>query len=357
MTKRSRLFTAVTTIVAGSIVLASACTIFDGLTVPAEAGPDVQPTPTDGGDAGEGGTPGGGYLSLADGVKFCANAFKCPYLAPSTLQSLGVPVDVAHFSGCVSWVSGPIPPDRPGIDAQRRSLECAARANGCTAAGSCMWWENIDPKDTRCNGYDGGTNGACTDEGGTLQYCKDGILAHCNSEGYIAGSSCMKGMDGTYRCATKVCPMNTTEACQGVYETYCGSGSNLVQGLNCAITGYTCGLDPMSGYINCLTGGQLKTCSATSVTCGGAGSIVSVCDGSQVNEFNCAALGGTCDGMAALPRCKLPSDQCSPYDANVDACSGSTLSMCVGGKKTSFDCASAGLACKPAAGMVGAHCE
>lgn len=354
--KRSLALAVVTSVVAASLAAASSCTIFDGLTVPSEGGADAV---AEAGDAGDGGGAegGSGYLSLADGVRFCSNAFKCPFLAPSSLQSLGVPVDIAHFSGCVSWVAGPIPPDRPGIDVQRRALECAARANGCTAAGTCMWWENIDPKDPRCTGYDGGANGSCADDAGTVQYCTGGILAHCDNEGYAPGSFCQKGKDGEWRCALQMCAQNQSESCMGAYEMYCGATSNLWQGLNCAATGYTCGLDPQSGFINCLTGGQLKACSATSVTCGASGTNVSVCDGVQVGEFNCLALGGTCDGIAALPRCKLPNEQCSPYDVNVDQCTGSTLAMCVGGRKQSFDCASIGLVCKPAAGMVGAHCE
>lgn len=335
-----------------------ACTVFDGLSVPqGDAGAEADAPPPDGG--GETGGPDGGaagYLSLDDAVKYCAHAFACPYLPSSTIGSLGVPVDALHFSACVNWIAGPIPPDRPGLAAQAKWLKCAADATTCIEAGSCMWWEYIGPGDARCQGTpDGGSNGICAEDAGAAYYCKDGIIAHCTNSGYAIGSSCMVGMDGSRRCSlAKTCTM--PDACMGTYEAYCGAGSNLYQGIDCAITGYTCGLDPMSGFISCLTDGQLKTCSAAAVTCDGSGTMVTVCDGSQINEFRCASLGGTCDTTGGAPRCKLPNESCSPYDSDRDKCAGDTITLCVGGQKLTYDCTKAGLACKPASGSVSAHC-
>jgi hypothetical protein len=341
---------------AGAIIAVGACTVFDGLSVPvddasAEAGEASLP---DGGPSPEAGPPG--YLSIDDGVKFCANAFKCPFLPSSTINSLGVPVDALHFSGCVNWVSGPIPQDRIGLNKQAQWLKCAGDAKTCAQAGSCMWWEIIDPKDARCSGPvgDAGSVGACAEDGGAAYYCKDGIIAHCSHPGYAPGSTCMVAQNQDRRCAVaKGC--SQADSCMSTYELYCSTG-NLYEGLDCQITGYTCGIDPMGGLIQCLTEGQYKTCSNIAVTCDQNGAIVSVCDGAQINEYKCTSLQGTCDNSGGTPRCKIPGESCSPYDKDEDQCTGTSISMCIGGRKLSYDCAKAGLTCQPAAGAVSAHC-
>jgi hypothetical protein len=341
------------TAVASAMISIGACTVFDGLSGPgADAAAESEASsPPDGGAEA-----GAGFISVDDAVKFCANAFKCPYLPSSTITSLGVPVDALHFSACVNWIAGPIPPDRVGAAIQAKWLKCAADAKTCTEAGSCMWWEIIAANDVRCMGQpDGGSLGICAEDGGAAYYCKDGIIAHCTNPGYAPGSTCLIGQDGDRRCAiSKNC--NMADSCMSSYEMYCGASSNLYQGIDCAITGYTCGLDPMSGFIQCLTNGQLKTCSASAITCDQNGTVVSVCDGAQVNEFKCTSLAGTCDPTGATPRCKVPNETCSPYDPDRDQCTGTSISLCVGGQKSTYDCAKVGLTCKPGMGAVSAHC-
>jgi len=339
------------------IVASGACTVFDGLSVPSDASSETSPeasTPETGG--GDGGAPAG-FLSIDDAVKFCANAFKCPWLPSSIITDYGVPVDALHFSGCVNWIAGPIPPDRVGASLQAKWLKCAADAKTCADTSNCLWWELMDPAtDPRCATMkDAGPFGACAEDAGAAYYCKDGIVAHCLHAGYAPGSSCLTGTNGDHRCAlSKNCM--TPDSCMSSYEVYCGASSNLREGIDCAITGYTCGLDPMGGLIQCLTEGQYKTCNAVAVTCDQNGAIVSVCDGAQVNEYKCTSLGGTCDNTGSVPRCKIPNETCSPYDMAEDQCMGTSISMCVGGKKLNYDCSKVGLTCKPGAGAVSAHC-
>ena len=94
-----------------AIAIVASCTVFDGLDGKvigggSDAAGDVVDEQTL--LAGE----QVGYLSLADGVSFCSNAFACPNLTDDGEFSVDVPVDSNHFSSCVDWVSGPLPKDR-----------------------------------------------------------------------------------------------------------------------------------------------------------------------------------------------------------------------------------------------------
>lgn len=340
--------------IAAATIAGGACTIFNGLSVPADASvPETGDAVASDGTSPEGGAPG--FLSIDDGVKFCANAFKCPFLPSSVYNSLAVPVDALHFSGCVNWVSGPIPPDRIGLASQAKWLQCAGNAKTCAEAGACNWWEIVDSKDPRCAPYpDAGFNGACAEDGGAAYYCQDGIISHCTHPGYAPGSTCMVAQNQERKCGVaKNC--NMADSCMSTYEMFCGTG-NVYRGIDCQISGYTCGIDPMGGLIQCLTNGQYKTCNNIAVTCDQNGAVVSVCDGAQISEYKCTSLQGTCDNTGGMPRCKLPAESCSPYDSKQDQCTGTAISMCIGGTQTSYDCAKIGLTCKPGMGAVSAHC-
>jgi hypothetical protein len=352
--KRRSLFTVCAIFVGAGMVTMGACTVFDGVTLPAQDG-SLDETIAEAASDASPPDAGAGYLSLDDAVRFCANAFKCPYLPSSVIYSLGVPVESLHFSACVNWLAGPIPQDRPGIALQAQWLQCAAKATTCQQAGSCMWWEIIDPKDSRCAGNDAGQGGSCNEDGGAAYYCASGVIAHCTHPAYPPGATCLVGTNNDHRCATDKPPCTKADTCMGSFQRYCAS-SGVYEGYDCAILGYTCGLDPMSGYIQCLSDGVYKTCNAPAVTCDQSGNWVNVCDSTQIGTFKCSSLGGTCDPSGATPRCKLPGEKCNPYDKAFDQCTGNSISLCVGGQPTTFDCAKVGLTCKPASGPTSAHC-
>jgi hypothetical protein len=98
----------------------------------------------------------------------------------------------------------------------------------------------------------------------------------------------------------------------------------------------------------------LKPCTAQGTDC--AGDIVTVCDGFNLSEYNCAALGGTCSKTGGSARCKRPADGCTPFDPGLNKCTGTQISLCIGGKPATFDCASVSKQCVAGAGAQSSHC-
>jgi hypothetical protein len=84
--------------------------------------------------------------------------------------------------------------------------------------------------------------------------------------------------------------------------------------------------------------------------------MVEVCDGYDDSEFDCAALGGTCSAKGGSALCVRSDDVCSPFDSDVNVCAGTTVALCVGGRKQALDCASLGMTCIAGAGAESGHC-
>lgn len=347
--------------VAFGLAVVGACTTFNGIsditgTNPVDGSID---TSTDASSDGQIVTvdAGAGFLSLEDAVKFCVNAFNCPNLGLSTIESIDVPVDTQHFSSCVDWMAGPLPPDRIGVDQAAQFLQCAAVATTCEAAGNCMWFDLIAANDPRCNGVDSGPlndagydPGTCENDGGDIIYCNAQYISHCSNAYWTPGSTCLKGSDGLNNCGVRGACGST--GCTGSILGYCGVDGHHV-GYNCAIGGFTCGTDSTSDT-DCLTNGTYRGCTTVATTC--SGDAVSLCDGEYQSSYDCAAAGATCDSTYT-PRCKLPTDTCSPASPGIDTCSGNVISLCSGGQPVSFDCSTIGLTCVAgsAAGVSG-HC-
>jgi hypothetical protein len=331
--------------------IGGACTIFDGLDAGAGDAGDAGVSDAQNGDVVLPPNTQAGYLPLADGVRFCVNAFACPNLTNSVEFSADVPVDANHFSSCVDWVSGPLPNDRNGHDATAAVLECAANATTCNAADGCMWDEVIDVGDPRCTGKDAGKVGSCGDDGGSVYYCNSNPgIVHCSNSYFVAGSTCLYDDAGSPACSTKPC---NGETCLGDTLSFCGN-DGLQYSQNCAMGGFTCGLDSKQNYDDCLTNGSAKYCSALAIAC--SGTTVELCDSAYESDFDCAAYGGACDDTN-FPRCTRPNEKCTPNDGDVDVCSGTNIALCVGGEKITFDCASIGKTCAPAVAGQSGHCQ
>ncbi|HTQ48728.1 MAG TPA: hypothetical protein VMI75_38485 [Polyangiaceae bacterium] len=354
---------------AGAAGIAASCTTFDGVTVPPAQDASVEATPdvlggddasedTSSGETGDDGTAGpAGFLSIDDAARLCSLAFQCdPYLSSSALTAMAVPIDPVNYSLCMHWMAAPIPQDRVGLAVQQQALQCIAGAKTCAQAGSCLSLENVAPNDPRCGDASPDAGDYCGDEGGTVFRCSQRYLLHCGSAYYAPGSQCMVDVDGTHWCALgNNCSVQNS--CIGTINDYCGNGSVLEFGINCAYNGYTCGMavNDDSGITGCYTGDMDLQCSSPGTTC--SGKTLQVCDGYNLSEFDCAALGDTCStqgGSGAI--CVSSSDTCTPYDSSENKCTGNTISLCIGGKQVAFDCASLGMTCVPASGATSGHC-
>ncbi len=295
-----------------------------------------------------------GYLSLIDGARLCALASRCPQLSPSINASIAVPLDTLNFSSCLDWASGPLPSTHVGIALQAAELACAAQATTCEKAGACLSQEKLALDDPRCPVKDAGNNPGSLetcDPNGDVIRCDVPDILHCSSGFYAPQSKCMQGDDGRSWCALdRNC---VSASCIGNLLDYCAN--SLHESVNCAAVGFTCGLDSTpGGYTDCLTGDRVKECTQTGTACDGT--VIAVCDGFHRSEFDCQALGGTCSKTGSNAHCARPNDECTPFDTTVNTCAGSTISLCVGGKKASLDCAATGLQCLPGSGAQSGRC-
>jgi hypothetical protein len=340
-----------------ALATAAACTVFNGLAVTSSL-PDALPPVDSSTDVAmvdapfdapvESGAPPQSYLTTQQGAQLCALATSCQLL-PSTIQlSVGVPIDGNNFSLCMEWATGPIPGTRQGFTLQQAVLQCMAQATSCVTASACAVFENIAPTDPRCaSPGDGG--GYCLDDGSTTINCSTGYAEHCANGGYSPGTSCNLGSDGLTACSLGPheagCPADIS--CIGTFEDYCGQDGLHIR-YNCATFGDPC--------VYAEAGAQCGEACPTvgSLVC--AGNVVKSCDGIEVSPFNCADMGGTCSSKQNAIYCARPGDTCTPLDPDINVCSGTTLSLCVGGQKTTIDCASISKQCLPGLVPQTPHC-
>ena len=335
-------------------VAAGACTTFDGLTVGVH---DAAP----GDDAGGDGSPGSctpvdsnqALLGVADAARVCTMVAQCPLLSTSLALSNGIPVDPLTYSMCVHWLAAPVPPARVGTDVQRQVLQCMAKSTSCGQAAACMGFEAMNPGDPRC--ADAGPPSRCADNV-TVVRCDYTEVFHCDNALWGPGSQCTKASDGSYQCAQGTdCPPS---ACQGNLITGCMYPAKLHSDMDCAAGGFTCGPDPqMAGAVACTSGpNRDDACMAPGQTqCNG--DTVVVCTGYIGSEWDCSSrTGGKCTSDGGGARCVVPPTACTPYDANIHVCSGTTVSLCIDGRDVCFDCASIGMKCVEGASGATARC-
>jgi hypothetical protein len=315
------------------------CTVFDGLTVPP---PDV-------------GAPPPHYLTLERGVIACSLVFRCPLLAQAIARSIGVPASDVSFSSCMSWLSGPLSPTRFGLDVQTDMLACVASATGCSEAMACASVEPLAADDPRCAGAPFDQCPASD----LLADCAGGFAMRCFSPHFGPGSECRLGIAGKGACALSGCSPDTAgpPRCTSGVFVQCDPTTNLRVAQSCTAVGLQCPEGAEGAEAQCATADGIFPCDDPGKTeCSPDGERARVCDGASKSEFDCKALGGHCvieDGRA---RCDAPGSTCSPTEPWVDRCAGSTISLCVGGRAESFDCAAVGLSCRPAENGRSGHC-
>jgi hypothetical protein len=316
-------------------------------TMEVDAGPDASPTT---------------LLAPATAAQLCALTFQCPGLAQaieaSVVVPLATPLTPLNFSGCMDWLDGPIDANRVGLAKQRQILESIAAASGCAAAYAASPVQPIGPFDAA---------GTCAS---TTTSCSGADLETCSAEGTFDFPCAAPLLDQPGSCV--VPPLSTTAIC--VTKGACSPG------LSCSGSGdptlLDCYKDGLSyTAYDCNVSG--RTCATAACAfpgklgepCPGRGSD-DACDGSFVKhcvggllaqtEFDCAAVGRACSLQSGVARCVGSADQCTPFDTNgdVNECGdgGSTISLCIGGVKTSFDCSTIHLMCIPANNTQTAHC-
>jgi len=313
------------------------CTVFDGLTVP----PPKVPYP--------------GYLSVEDGIRACRLVHECPLLSAAIARSIGVPASADQFSTCLSWLSGPLPASRFGLEVQALMLGCIARSEGCTEALECAYVEPLDNDDPRCTGVVGDQ---CLMTGILLD-CTTELAEKCRTPYYGAGSECQLGLSGGGRCALSTCMQDTSpppRCTAGVYVR-CDPATNLRVAQDCNTVGLTCPEGAEGADAQCATEDGVFPCDEPGkAICAPDSTRVRVCDGALASEFDCTAMDGMCQNESFGGRCVLATDNCTPDEPGIDVCQGSTISLCIGGKKVSFDCADLGLSCIPSSGQDGGYC-
>ena len=51
-----------------------------------------------------------------------------------------------------------------------------------------------------------------------------------------------------------------------------------------------------------------------------------LCDSIYESNYDCSAYGGTCD-QTGFPRCKRPNETCTPFDGDIDVCTGNSINF------------------------------
>lgn len=334
------------------------CTTFDGETAAvavADGGPD-------GGDAGApdvapiGPQP---YLSTEDAARACSLVSRCPTLAISIGLSVGIPVAADQFASCVHFLASPIPPSRPGFDLQRGVLRKIAEAADCKQALEAAPTELLYGADPRCP--DGGGYTSCYDDTHTV-FCQGTMFgAFSTCAGTRGGEKCVTvdvpdaGPVGI--CAKGACDAFVPDAfCEKgtILHTCDPRGSRVETVFDCGWVGLTCANGP-EGYPTCLSPSETTSCTQYGQTrCEGGRLLFCMGDQSaQWSAFDCGAVGAECVAGSAsgtrLPLCLHRDAECSPLEVGTGTCTGSTISLCVDGRKTTFDCGSIAKRCDPQA--------
>lgn len=338
------------------------CTTFDftapgGLASPEAGAPDATAPAEAGVEAG----PDAGmttFLDVDDAARLCALAFRCPGLAQAVEASLVIPIATPpaplNFSGCMDWLAGPVDPARVGLSEQQKILKAIAGSSSCSAAYASTPARPADT-DAKC--------ALDTCSGSELQTCTlaGSFLLSCDAPLFDEPGACVSpGASEAALCVTKgTCAPGGSCAGTTTYVLCYKAGASYTA-FDCTLSGRVCASGPTT---DCAAPGKLAApCPAHGTDNRCDGSSVLHCAGGLLaeTEFDCSATHQTCSQASGAARCVGTSDACTPFDTNgdVNACGdgGSTMSLCVGGQRTSFDCSQIGLTCVPATSTQTAHC-
>lgn len=356
-----------------AIVGVSACTVFDGVTLPetnssstssssSSSSSDVSSsnTSSSSGESSSGTSSGsstssssgagGGqpasstlYLSVKDATAVCSRAFTCQFLATSIAVSLGIPADDTNFSQCLTWLAAPVP-TLPGAGSQKQILECVADAADCASAAACLPTQVIDPADPACSG-----GSKCIDAM-TAADCAAHVLHHCGAPAFASQSSCTEAA-GVAACTKQSCNMPGAASCSNGALSTCTTAG--LMNARCQVAGLSCvptGADSAecAGLSTCATPG-ISSCD---------GDIALACGDAQNAGYDCASIGEVClSEVNGEARCDPQGAACAPSSPQANVCSANkkSINVCVGGKIVSASCPS-GTKCMGPQGGKSAYC-
>jgi len=312
-------------------------------------------------DGGEAAAPAS-LLSVDLAARFCTQLFVCARLPEAVELSIAWPFNTPsvplNFSACMDWAAGPVDPARPGLDQQQTILGNVAKALSCNDAfvalpvqtvkadGGCVDGCQATSQLTVC-----GPGGASFETSCSSAWFAPGVTGDCIASD--AGNALCVSLGACSPAAGKSCPDPST-----LRECYPGGAS--YTSYDCALTGRQCASGGPK-VAECVVPGKLAPpCVLDDVRDECDGDSVKHCAGGAVpqTEIACAPVGATCaiKNDAGAARCVRTGDDCTPFDADQNVCSGQTISVCIAGKRQTVDCSSFGAMCHGGGTTATGHC-
>ncbi|MGD0524101.1 MAG: hypothetical protein ABSE49_03090 [Polyangiaceae bacterium] len=344
-------------------VAVTACTTFDfpaPSTAPSDAAATDATLTGDAPDAPvDGSSPPAAYLDTDDAARLCSLLFQCPHLDDAIALSIALPLDdpsPLNFAACMDWVAGPIDPGRLGLMPQRALLSAVAAATSCAAAGAAL---PVQPATT------GSTCGLTCPTGSELSTCSADAGTYvlpCQPPYFGQAGACFATDAGATCVSTGSCPTGLSCSSDETSLIQCfPPGYATFVSYDCTLTARQCFVQAKGGGLaDCvIPGHNTAPCPLHDRRDACDGTSVLACAGGLAaqTEFDCNAVNRTCRISSALDaRCVGAADKCTPFDTGENACSGTMITVCIGGVPSSYDCSSIGKSCVAGAAGQTAHC-
>ena len=323
------------------VTLAAGCAFFD-VAAPAQAAEAGTDAATE--DAGP-----PGFVALEVAVRACSKLVGCPPSVTSSVQSsLAISLDATNFTHCVDALGGPLDPDRQSESTSNR-LACLAAAPTCTAAAACMLYRIEEPPDSRCSGVPEGAY--CVEDGGAVLNCfssASSTTVDCKNPAFPPGAHCkVLGPKSGFCIVDTPCPI--PPECHGTVFDHCLTTAADHQMLDCAPSGQRCVPNVGCAGEQCIDISDTTCATATRMA---------VCSLTKVTPVDCAHIGAKCIKTNTTVACARDGDECSVFDEpRAERCTdATTIRLCVGGKPSSFSCASVGMKCASPEGLRSSYC-
>lgn len=379
---------------ATALYIGAACTVFDDarLLETIEAGTNDGASSADG--AADADT---GFLGLADletAAKVCSLVAECELLDASLVVSLRVGVNVKNFSYCMHVLTTSFEQGRPGRTQVAQLLRQIANATSCPAAARLLYYDFVADPSSPCPrlgtdggsaadaGGDGGDASApvegvyCSDEN-TLKICDEQSSYHLHCDA-IPGQRCVpvdKQALGDPTLPAGLCSisLSSTAPCLGascdssgsfldscLLEVDAGSAIEryMTERQSCTLLGLRCVTETSRNSVGCAASDGIvrRNNQYLGSYCEGPrlmttnGHFLGGVDCSELEPggrcVDCFAAGVPCTAQTQGASCGRADDECTVYGEDVNLCEGTSIKLCVDGRRISFDCASIGRTCQ-----------